>query len=297
MKRRSFLRLAAMTPFAAMGLEAIAQRPAAAASLDAGAAPNIPLNPVGYTAYGSLNADQLDQLTGRSARVVRVYHKQGTPVPTTAADARILTQLQANRRVVLSLKVPDGSTATFDACDALAADIASKGYAGSVWIVLWHEPYPEFTASQYIARYRALAPAIRRHGIACGVTFQTYPIWHKNLDYTTYWPGNDLSDFLGIDTYPGSSKSGLAGDPVADIAPLTSFAKANGKPFGIAEFGVQAPDALADPAGATAWIEKLERMGTSCHFTSYFNDLDFGLEQNGNLLVPAWRAVYDHFGG
>lgn len=40
-----------------------------------------PILRVGYTAYGSRTADQLDQLTGRKAEVVRVYHKRGAPVP------------------------------------------------------------------------------------------------------------------------------------------------------------------------------------------------------------------------
>jgi len=300
MRRRSFLKLAALTPVAAMGLEVLGGRPALAIAEDAAggsAAAAFPVNAVGYTAYGTLTADQLDQLTGRKAKVVRVYHKQGTPVPTTATDARILIQLQAGRHVVLSLKVPDATQTTFDACNALGADIAKHGFASAVWIVLWHEPFPELTASQYIARYRPLAPAIRRHGIACGVAFQTYPIWHKNLDYTTYWPGNDLTDFLGIDTYPGDTTSGLAADPLATIAPLTSFAKTNGKPFGIAEFAVSATDAAANPVGAKTWIERFEQMGTSCHFTSWFNALDLGLENNNGLLVPAYRAVYDHFGG
>src|SRR5258708_21741046 len=109
MRGRTFLKLAALTPAAAMGLQGL-ERTAAAAAPEGAGAPILPNNLVGYTAYGSLSADQLDQLTGRTARVVRVYHKQGTPVPATAADARILSQLQAGRRVVLSLKVPDTST-------------------------------------------------------------------------------------------------------------------------------------------------------------------------------------------
>ena len=150
MRRRSFLKLAALTPVAAMGLEVLGGRPALAIAEDAAggsAAAAFPVNAVGYTAYGTLTADQLDQLTGRRAKVVRVYHKQGTPVPTTATDARILIQLQAGRHVVLSLKVPDATQTTFDACNALGADIAKHGFASAVWIVLWHEPFPELTAA------------------------------------------------------------------------------------------------------------------------------------------------------
>jgi hypothetical protein len=300
MRRRSFLKLAALTPIAAMDIDVLERRPAAAVAEGAvgGAAlAAFPVNAIGYTAYGTLTADQLDQLTGRKAKVVRVYHKQGTPVPTTAADARILTQLQAGRHVLLSLKVPDATQATFDACDALGADIAKRGFASAVWIVLWHEPYPELTASEYIHRYRPLAPAIRRHGIACGVAFQTFPIWNKNLNYMTYWPGNDMTDFMGIDTYPHDRTAVLAADPLETISPLTSFARLNGKPFGIAEFAVNATDAAADPAGAKAWIERFEQMGTSCHFTIWFKALDLGLENNNGLLVPDYQVVYDHFGG
>lgn len=290
--------MAALGPLAAAVVDPFTNRPALAA-----ATPSIL---VGCTAYsGALTADDLDQLTGRAARVVRVYHKQGTPVPTTASAARILAQLQAGRHVLLSLKVPDASSATIDACDALAADIAAHGFAGSVWTILWHEPFPELTASGYIARYRPLAPAIRRHGVACGVCFHTYPIWHKGLDYTTYWPGNDLTDFLAIDTYPGDAPNnqGLHADPLATISPLTSFAKAQPKPFIVAELGVDATQAAADPAAATAWIERFESLGSHCRAACYYNGVnpgqntDFGLQNNSGLLVPAYQSLHDHFGG
>src|SRR5512143_3231364 len=117
-------------------------------------------NLVGYTAEGSLSADELDVLTGRKAHVVRVYHHTKDPVPASAAEARILYHLQKGRQVVLSLKVPDDSSDTMARCDALVADIASLGYAGMVWMILWHEPYPELSPTQYIARYAALAPSI-----------------------------------------------------------------------------------------------------------------------------------------
>jgi len=299
MNRRSFLKLAAATPFAAMAVNAGSSESLAACLVPGQrlSSTSTPILRVGYTAYGSRTADQLDQLTGRKAEVVRVYHKQGAPVPTTAAGAKILSQLQANRFVVLSLKVPDTSHATYNACDSLAADIKAKGYAASVWIVIWHEPFPEFTASQYIARYTPLAPAIRRHGVACGVCFHTYPIWHKGLDYTTYWPGDSITDFMCIDTYPDDDKNnqGLHADPLATISPLTSFAKKHGKPFGIAEFAVYKTDAANDPAGARAWIESFQNLGHSCRLLSYFDDFGYGLEENNALLVPDYRADYDHF--
>jgi hypothetical protein len=277
------------TPLAAAGVLGVARAGAALAAT----APNL----IGYTAIGSQSCEQLDALTGRTAQVVRVYHVQGTPVPT-ALNASLRRYLgDEGRHVVYSLKVPDSSSATYHACDSLAADIAAKGYAGRVWIVLWHEPYPEFTAAAYIARYRALAPAIRNHGVPCGVCFHTYPIWRKGLDYTTYWPGDDLTDFMGIDTYPGDTAQGLAADPLATISPLTSYAKSHGKTFGVAEFAVPAADAAADPADAAAWIGGFERLGGSCRFTMYWNGSNdpYGLEYNNGMLIPAYQRLYDRF--
>ncbi|WP_460516016.1 hypothetical protein [Flindersiella endophytica] len=268
--------------------------------LDAGtpAAPAA-VNLIGYTASGTRSCEQLDALTGRFAQVVRLYHRQGTPVPTSLdAAGRLLALLRdENRYVVYSLKVPDVSAGTYTACDSLCADIASRGYGNQVWIVLWHEPYPELSANQYVDRYRALAPAVRRHGIACGPCFHTYPIWHKGLDYTAYWPGDDLTDFLAIDTYPGDDPNGqgLAADPLATISPLTSFAKGRGKAFGIAEFAVPADLATAQPSEALAWIDKFQRLGSSCRFVTYWNGDPMGLELNNGLLLPAYRRLYDRF--
>jgi hypothetical protein len=282
MDRRTFLAAAAAAPLAAVAPRALASAEPA------------PANLIGYTADGSLTADELDTLTARAARAVRVYHVAGTPVPDNAAAARILPHLRAGREVVLSLKVPDSSTQTAARCAALAADIATLGHAAAVRIVLWHEPYPELTAAAYTDRYTALAPAIRGHGLACGVCFHTYPIWHKDLDYTTYWPGDDLTDFLAIDTYPPDAPGGqgFTADPLATIAPLTSFAKNHGKTFGIAEVGA---NTSLDPAGADAWLRRFTRLGRSCRFVLYFNGPALGLETNGGALLPAYQALYDRF--
>jgi hypothetical protein len=258
-------------------------------------------NLIGYTAAGTQSCEQLDVLTARRAQVVRVYHREGTPVPGSLQEAgRLLTYLRdQGRQVVYSLKVPDSSSQTMTACEALAADIARSGYSDRIWIILWHEPYPELSATAYVARYRALAPSIRRHGVRCGVCFHTYPIWHKDLDYTTYWPGDDLTDFLAIDTYPSDAPGGqgLSADPLATISPLTSFAKGRGKTFGIAEYAIPAQEAAAQPTTALAWIDKFQRLGGSCRFVTYWNGDPMGLEQNDGLLVPAYQRLYDHFAG
>ncbi len=283
--RRTIIRAGALAPLAAAGVAGWTY--AATASV----------NLVGYSATGSLSAEELDQLTGRTARVVRVYHHEGAPVPSSLEAAKLLRYLRdENRHVVYSLKVPDSSSATYAACNALAADIAAQGYTGKIWVILWHEPFPELSAADFIARYQAIAPAIRSHGVRCGVCFQVYPIWHKGLDYTTYWPGDAITDFLAIDTYPNDAPSGgLTADPLATIAPLTSFAKGRHKPFGIAEFGIRDTIAAADPTNAVAWIGKFERLGPSCHFTTYWNGGNAGLEHNDGLLVPAYQRLYDHF--
>jgi hypothetical protein len=292
--RRSILKAGVYGGVAAavgtLSLDALVQ-PAAAAT---------PALAIGTTSKGTQTVEQLDTLTGRFAQIVRAYHHQGTAIPQTLSAAGLLPYLQTEgRQVVYSLKIPDSSTATYNACNALAADIVAKGYTSKIRIILWHEPYPELTASAFIARYTAIAPAIRSHGVPCGVCFHTYPIWHKGLDYTTYWPGNSITDFMGIDTYPGddAASQGVLADPLATIAPLTSFAKAQGKPFGIAEFGVNSTDAAANPSGSLAWIERFESLGSHCQFVIYYDDEGIGLELNNGLLVPAYQQLYDHFGG
>jgi hypothetical protein len=291
--RRSIIRAGALTPLVVAGVAgaAYASSPGPSREPPAGGA-----NLVGYSP-GKPGIAFYDELTGRTAKVVRAYHNRHSPVPTSLAQAKLLGYLRdENRHVVYSLKVPDSSSATVDACGALAADIAAQGFTDKVWIILWHEPYPDLTAADFVARYRAVAPAIRGHGVRCGACFQVWPIWHQHLDYTTYWPGDDVTDFLAIDTYPPDAlDGGLTANPLATIAPLTSFAKAHDKPFGIAEFGVRKDLATGDPDNARAWIGRFEHLGPSCRFITYWNGGNAGLDLNDGLLVPAYQHLYDHF--
>jgi hypothetical protein len=300
--RRSIIRAGALTPLAVSGLAGVSN--AAMSSSSSDPSPARPaaagVNLVGYSP-GKRGIAAYDEITGRVAKVVRAYHRVGAPVPASLAQAKLLGYLRdENRHVVYSLKVPDSSPATVTACGALAADIATQGFTDKVWLILWHEPFPDLTAADFIARYRAIAPAIRDHGVRCGVCFHTYPIWHRQLDYTTYWPGDEVTDFLAIDTYPPDAPddpddpSGLGANPLATIAPLTSFAKAHGKPFGVAEFGIRDTTASREPDKARAWLGRFERLGASCRFVTYFNGGNAGLDKN-TLLVPAYQHLYDHF--
>lgn len=274
---------------------------------------------VGSSANNAWPASAVDELTGRYTQVVRAYHAENQPLPRTLAAAGILDYLSVeNRHVVYSIKIPDSSAATYQACEQLAADIATRGYLSKVWLILWHEPYGDMSSTVFVDRYRAIAPAIRGHGVRCGVCFHTYPIWHKGLDYTTYWPGDDVTDFMGIDTYPPDTPDAnpnvddratrvaqLSANPLATITPLTSFVKARGKPFGIAEFGVPAdryalPDSngtpVVDPelaALAGGWIDRFQRLGASCQFLTYWNPPR--LAAHGGVMVPAYQRLYDHF--
>lgn len=282
MDRRKFLALSGATAAGIVGLGATPASAVTSGML------------VGYSDPGD-NVASTDAVVKRAAEVVREYHAQGAPIPTTASAAKILPDLQAGRSVVYSIKVPDSSTATANACSALAADIAAKGYATKVWISLWHEPNDDMSAAEYIDRFQASGPGIRAHGVKVGPTWQMYPVWNRGLDYTTYWPGDTYCDFLGIDTYPGDRPTGFAADPLETIAPLTSFAKSHGKTFGIAEVGVKADAAKSDPTGAKAWLGQFQRLGSSCVFFTYFNNAGYVLSSNGSLLVPTYQALYDHF--
>lgn len=282
MDRRHFLALAGATGVAAVaGVGLDVPSASAAGNVLVGFAD--PMN----------NVDATDRLTNRKAKVVREYLPAGHAIPATAAAAGILPDLQAGRNVIYSVKVPDDSAATQAACGRLAADIAATGHADQVWFVIHHEPFPELSAAQFIDQYQACAPAVRAHGIKVGPIWGCAPIWQKGLDYTTYWPGDSICDFLGIDTYPSNRPEKFGVSPLSTIEPLTSFAKSRGKVFGVSEFGVKKVDADNDRSGATAWMEKFAGLGPSARFLSYWNNDEFVLSGNG--LVPAYQYLYDHF--
>lgn len=244
------------------------------------------------------NVDATDsQILHRAANVVREYHVQGTPIPTTALAADILADLQAGRSVIYSIKVPDTTSATAAKCEALAADIANKGYASKVFMSLFHEPYngdgSGLTATEFIARYQASAPGIRQHGVKCGPIWQMSPILNDGFDYTKYWPGDSICDYLGIDVY--ARTLGVTVSPLKAIDPLSSFAKSKGKPFGIAECGLNDDD-VKNRDAAIAWLKAFERLGSSALFVSYWNQGEFQFTA-GDARVVGYQHLYDHFNG
>src|SRR4051812_476930 len=111
---------------------------------------------------------------------------------------------------------------------------------------------PSVSASCSMSAKFSLPPTPRPPDTTICASVSSGRLDFSSVTRSTTWAA--LTDFLAIDTYPGDTTHGLAADPLATIAPLTSFAKGRGKTFGVAEFAVPAADAAADPAGAAAWI-------------------------------------------
>lgn len=249
----------------------------------------------------SSSMSTVDALTGRTAQAVRVYLKTGKAIPTTAAQAGLLPYYKAGQNVVWSFKpdtCPAGENIIGD-LKKLCANIAALGYAHLTRFIIHHEPYPELSASQYRALYAKYAPTVRSAGIRCGVCYQTYPIYHKSLDYTTYSKGNEsIIDFQGIDTYPVDTSKGLAADVLATISPLTTWAKDNGKPFLICEWGVgEAKVTDATTAGlAVNWADAFTGMGGDVQAVLFFSTSPSGdMGGHGGLMEVPYRHIYDVF--
>ncbi|MFC7532842.1 DNRLRE domain-containing protein [Actinoplanes sp. GCM10030250] len=162
-----------------------------------------------------------EKLSGRTATIFHTYHKGDEAFPTKAEIA--MTQEAANPRVLLlNWKVAYGSSWAKVAkgeqnkrIDAFATRI--KAYGKKTFLVLNHEPENDVVAKagsgmeakDFAAMYRHTILRLRQQGVTNVVNVLAYmgnEKWMAQTWWSQLYPGNDVVDWIGLDSYVSVEK-------------------------------------------------------------------------------------------
>ncbi|MBB2943612.1 beta-mannanase [Actinoplanes lutulentus] len=204
-----------------------------------------------------------EKLSGRTASIFHQYHKGDEVFPTKSEIA--MTNDPANPRVLLlNWKIAYGSDWSKVAkgeqdarIDAFAA--RAKAFNKKFFLVLNHEPENDviakagsgWEAKDFAAMYRHTIERLRAKGVTNSINVMAYmgnEKWMAQSWWADLYPGNDVVDWMGLDSYVSVEKGyyhfGDFGD-LLDRKPKNgglgfydwAVAKAPGKPFMVAEWG------------------------------------------------------------
>ncbi|MBO3744040.1 endoglucanase [Actinoplanes sp. NEAU-H7] len=162
-----------------------------------------------------------EKLSGRTATIFHTYHKGDEAFPTKAEIA--MTQDPANPRVLLlNWKVAYGSSWAKVAkgeqdkrIDAFAKRI--KAYDKQVFLVLNHEPENDvkpkkgsgWEAKDFAAMYRHTIQRLEAQGVDNVVNVMAYmgnEKWMAQSWWKDLYPGDDVVDWIGLDSYVSVEK-------------------------------------------------------------------------------------------
>jgi hypothetical protein len=204
-----------------------------------------------------------EKLSGRTATIFHTYHKGDATFPTKAEIA--MTNDPATPRVLLlNWKIAYGSTWAKVAAgeqdkriDAFAARI--KAYGKKTFLVLHHEPENDVVAragsgmqaKDYAAMYRYTIERLRAKGAANVVNVLAYmgnEKWLAQSWWKDLYPGNDVVDWIGLDSYVSVEKGYYHYGTFADLLDRKpkggglgfyewAVTKHPGKPIMVAEWG------------------------------------------------------------
>jgi hypothetical protein len=204
-----------------------------------------------------------EKLTGRTATIFHAYHKGDEAFPTKAEIA--MTNDAANPRVLLlNWKIAYGSTWAKVAkgeqdkrIDAFAQ--RAKAYGKKFFLVPHHEPENDvvakagsgWQATDYAAMYRHTIQRLRAKGVTNVVNVLAYmgnEKWLAQSWWKDLYPGDDVVDWIGLDSYVSVEKGYYHYGDFADLLDRkptgggTGFydwatTKHQGKPIMVAEWG------------------------------------------------------------
>ena len=202
-----------------------------------------------------------EKASGRTATIFHTYHKGDEPFPTKAEIA--MTRDPAKPRVLLlNWKIAYGSTwakvakgAQDKRIDAFAARVKST-YPEKFFLVLNHEPENDviakagsgWEAKDFAAMYRHTIQRLRAQGVTNMVNVLAYmgnERWMSQSWWKDIYPGDDVVDWMGLDSYVSAEKGyyhyGMFADLLdrkGDTGPaFYAWAVTKKKPLMIAEWG------------------------------------------------------------
>jgi hypothetical protein len=206
--------------------------------------------------------------TGRTQAIYHAYHRgvdQMFPTPPEIALARepghqrlLMINWRPGSTTWAAIARGDARVDTF--LDRLAAHLRTD-FPERFILAIQHEPendvrpwsHSGYTALDYRAMYRHIVHRLRARGAANMVTamvFMAYAPWNVKPWWPQLYPGNDVVDWIGWDTYAYSNPGYGYGDFAQMVDRTTRWAKSwpgmytwaskrfPDKPFMIAEWGV-----------------------------------------------------------
>ena len=213
--------------------------------------------------------------SGRTAAIYHTYHRGDEMFPTTAEIA--MTREAGKPRVLMTnWKVAYGTTWAKVAAggqdariDKLAAHIKAN-YTDTFFLVLHHEPENDvntdpaagMTAKNYAAMFRHTVTRLKAQGVSNAVfvmAYMNYEKWNNSPWWAELYPGDDVVDWVGVDTYNNAQPGGFhygdfkyMMDRTTDKAKFPGWytwatTQHPGKPIMVAEWGVYDSSTTIDP--------------------------------------------------
>ncbi len=174
-----------------------------------------------------------EQVSGRTASIFHTYHKGDEPFPTKSEIA--MTRDPAHPRVLLlNWKIAYGSTWAKVAkgeqdrrIDAFAARVQAT-YGEKFFLVLNHEPENDviarpgsgWEAKDFAAMYRHTILRLRAKGVDNAINVMAYmgnEKWMSQSWWKDLYPGDDVVDWMGLDSYVSAEKGAYHYGMFADL--------------------------------------------------------------------------------
>jgi len=162
--------------------------------------------------------------SGRTAAIFHTYHKGDEQFPTKAEIAMTADPARP-RTLMLNWKVAYGTTWAKVAAGAQDARIdreaayLKKNFTKPFFLVLHHEPENNvnpkktsgMTAKDFAAMYRHTILRLRAQGVKNAVStiaYMNYEKWNDSPWWFDLYPGDDVIDWIGVDSYLNAQPGG-----------------------------------------------------------------------------------------
>jgi beta-mannanase len=173
-----------------------------------------------------------EQLSGRTSTIFHTYHKGDEKFPTDAEIAMV-REPKKPRTLLLNWRVEYGSTWANVASgkldkriDAFAARVKST-MPEKFFLVLNHEPEDDvrpagsgMTAKDFAKSYRHVIKRLRAQGLSNMVSVVAYmgnEKWMAQSWWKDLYPGDDVVDWMGLDSYVSAEKNYYHAGLFADL--------------------------------------------------------------------------------
>ena len=256
----------------------------------------------------------LESLIGRRFDLDRSYYFWDEKFPAFNE----YEALKAGRIPVIgwAAQFRDGSARTWGAIangsqDALirARADAVKALGKKVFLVFHHEPEDDHakngTAADYRAAWRRIVSIFRNRGATNTVfvwNLMAYTFQPDGNEPETYYPGDDVVDWVAADGYNWFGSSWLPYSPWRSFktvfATFDAWARARNKPGMIAEYGVKEDLKTPDPMRKAAWFDEaaadLKTM-PQIKALIYFNGREWPFDSSANAIAGFKRFGADPY--